>query len=126
MIMTFVYSGLIRGIRGSSGYNSRRIQAQDGRQLCTVLPPTAAMASLHPNSAQRPQVRGPFRPASQYPADPYSQASSPATSERSSRPHRRAPWTLDLDALETLTTETPRSVILILGGRSFLVHLGPR
>ncbi|KAG8678809.1 hypothetical protein FRC09_019524, partial [Ceratobasidium sp. 395] len=73
------------------------------------------MASLHPSRAQ---ARGPFRPASQYPADPYSQASSPATSERSSRPHRRAPWTLDLDALETLAQEAPRSVILILGDPS--------
>ncbi|QRV91049.1 hypothetical protein RhiJN_19067 [Ceratobasidium sp. AG-Ba] len=73
------------------------------------------MASLHPS---RTQARGPFRPASQYPADPYSQSSSPATSERSSRPHRRAPWTLDLDALDSLAQEPTRSAILILGDPS--------
>ncbi|KAG8748464.1 hypothetical protein FRC10_003597 [Ceratobasidium sp. 414] len=73
------------------------------------------MATLHPSRAQ---ARGPFRPASQYPADPYSQSSSPSTSERSSRPHRRAPWTLDLDALESLAQDNSRSAILILGDPS--------
>ncbi|CAE6521451.1 unnamed protein product [Rhizoctonia solani] len=63
-----------------------------------------------------PKPRGPFRPASQYPADPYAQSSSPA-SERTPRSHKRAPWTLDLDALETLQ-EPQRSVILILGDPS--------
>ncbi|CAE6425015.1 unnamed protein product [Rhizoctonia solani] len=64
--------------------------------------------------------RGPFRPASQYPADPYAQnpkGSSTTASERSSRVHRRAPWTLDLDALETLS-EPQKSVVLILGDPS--------
>ncbi|CAE6422902.1 unnamed protein product [Rhizoctonia solani] len=65
--------------------------------------------------------RGPFRPASQYPADPYAQSSSQRTSlaasERPSRAHRRAPWSLDLDALDTLS-EPQKSVILILGDPS--------
>ncbi|KAG9087182.1 hypothetical protein FS749_003120 [Ceratobasidium sp. UAMH 11750] len=73
------------------------------------------MATLHPSRAQ---ARGPFRPASQYPADPYSQSSSPTTSERSSRPHRRAPWTLDLDTLDTLAQDSSRSAIIILGDPS--------
>ncbi|CAE7146317.1 unnamed protein product [Rhizoctonia solani] len=66
-----------------------------------------------------PKPRGPFRPASQYPADPYAQnqGSSHKTAERSSRPHRRTPWTLDLDALESLQ-DPQRSVILILGDPS--------
>ncbi|KAF8708374.1 hypothetical protein RHS03_03897, partial [Rhizoctonia solani] len=65
--------------------------------------------------------RGPFRPASQYPADPYAQSqpkgASPGTSERSSRAHRRAPWSLELDALESLS-EPQKSAILILGDPS--------
>ncbi|KAJ1311424.1 hypothetical protein OPQ81_009913 [Rhizoctonia solani] len=62
--------------------------------------------------------RGPFRPASQYPSDPYTQSQSQGTSsERSNRPHRRAPWTLDLDSLETLQ-DSQRSAILILGDPS--------
>ncbi|CAE6396051.1 unnamed protein product [Rhizoctonia solani] len=76
--------------------------------------------SLHPASARTmPKPRGPFRPASQYPADPYAQNSSPSlsTAERTSRPHRRAPWTLDLDALDSLQ-EAQRNVILILGDPS--------
>ncbi|ELU41705.1 hypothetical protein AG1IA_04267 [Rhizoctonia solani AG-1 IA] len=67
--------------------------------------------------------RGPFRPASQYPADPYAQSqskgASSGTSERSSRAHRRAPWSLELDALESLS-EPQKSAILILGGVSKL------
>ncbi|KAB5594726.1 hypothetical protein CTheo_1873 [Ceratobasidium theobromae] len=66
-----------------------------------------------------PMPRGPFRPASQYPADPYAQhsaAPSPATSERSNRT-RRAPWALELDALESLQ-DPQRSAVLILGDPS--------
>jgi hypothetical protein len=82
-----------------------------------------SLVSAQPQTMSKP--RGPFRPASQYPADPYAQSSSQRTSlaasERSSRAHRRAPWSLDLDALDTLS-EPQKSAILILGG-SYRQHL---
>ncbi|KAF8761532.1 hypothetical protein RHS01_00698 [Rhizoctonia solani] len=65
----------------------------------------------------------PIPPCEPIPADPYAQSqskgASSGTSERSSRAHRRAPWSLELDALESLS-EPQKSAILILGGVSKL------
>ncbi|CUA76740.1 hypothetical protein RSOLAG22IIIB_02210 [Rhizoctonia solani] len=98
------------GIRGSAECVLQDKSAS-AHSILNELPPSQRTHMM-------PKPRGPFRPASQYPADPYAQTKSSGTStERSNRPHRRAPWTLDLDALDTLQ-EPQRSVILILGDPS--------
>ncbi|KEP53177.1 hypothetical protein V565_034750 [Rhizoctonia solani 123E] len=107
--MTSFLIGTNHGIRGSA-----ECVLQDKRRVHTRY----STSLTQPTQRMMPKPRGPFRPASQYPADPYAQSQSKRpTTERSSRPHRRAPWTLDLEALEGLQ-EPQRSVILILGDPS--------